>query len=87
VRSDSTKIYPSNSTNLERNSQLAGKVAVVTGACSGTGGATARELTRLGASVVMAARRFDRLKSIAAEIEASGGRAHPLEPTLPKRMI
>jgi NAD(P)-dependent dehydrogenase (short-subunit alcohol dehydrogenase family) len=78
VKAAPTTTSPSDSTNLERNSPLAGKVAVVTGASSGIGEATARELTRLGASVVMAARRFDRLKAIAAEIEASGGRAYPL---------
>ena len=92
MKADPTKTSPSDSTNLERNSPLAGKVAVVTGASSGIGEATARELTRLGASVVMAARRFDRLKAIAAEIEASGGRAYPLatEVTLAhdlKRMV
>jgi NAD(P)-dependent dehydrogenase (short-subunit alcohol dehydrogenase family) len=79
VKADTTKTSPSDSTNLAQNSQLAGKVAVVTGASSGIGEATSRELTRLGASVVMAARRFDRLKAIAAEIEASGGQAYPLE--------
>jgi NADP-dependent 3-hydroxy acid dehydrogenase YdfG len=78
VKADSTKTSPSDSTNLAQNSQLAGKVAVVTGASSGIGEATARELTRLSASVVMAARRFDRFKAIAGEIEASGGRAYPL---------
>jgi NAD(P)-dependent dehydrogenase (short-subunit alcohol dehydrogenase family) len=78
MKADATTTSPSDSTNFARNSPLAGKVAVVTGASSGIGEATARELTRLGASVVMAARRFDRLKAIAAEIEASGGRAYPL---------
>ena len=78
MKADPTTTSPSDSNNLERNSPLAGKVAVVTGASSGIGEATARELTRLGASVVMAARRYDRLKTIAAEIEASGGRAYPL---------
>jgi NAD(P)-dependent dehydrogenase (short-subunit alcohol dehydrogenase family) len=78
VKADPTKTSPIDSTNLERNSQLAGTVAVVTGASSGIGEATARELTRLGASVVMAARRVDRLKAIVAEIEASGGRAYPV---------
>ena len=92
MKADPTKTSPSDSTNLARNSPLAGKVAVVTGASSGIGEATARELTRLGASVVIAARRFDRLKAIAAEIEASGGRAYPLatEVTLAhdlKRMV
>jgi NAD(P)-dependent dehydrogenase (short-subunit alcohol dehydrogenase family) len=58
--------------------RLAGKVAVVTGASSGIGEATARELARLGANVVMAARRLNRLEGIVAEIEAAGGHAYPL---------
>jgi NADP-dependent 3-hydroxy acid dehydrogenase YdfG len=78
VKIDLAQTSPSDSTNVERNSALAGKVAVVTGASSGIGEVTVRELTRLGASVVMAARRFDRLKAIAAEIEGSGGRAYPV---------
>ena len=58
---------------------------MVTGASSGIGEATARELTRLGASVVMAARRFDCSKAIAAEIEASGGELIHFAPTPLKR--
>jgi len=53
--------------------RLAGKVAVVTGASSGIGEATARELARLGACVVLAARRFDRLQAISDEIASTGG--------------
>src|SRR5260221_12805079 len=60
------------------SNRLAGKVAVVTGASSGIGEAIARELARLGASVVMAARRFASLEAIAAEIETAGGHAYPL---------
>jgi NAD(P)-dependent dehydrogenase (short-subunit alcohol dehydrogenase family) len=60
------------------SNRLAGKVAVVTGASSGIGEAIARELARLGASVVMAARRFASLEAIAAEIEAAGGHAYPV---------
>lgn len=52
-----------------------GSVCVVTGASSGIGEATARALARAGATVVLAARREERLARIAGEIEADGGRA------------
>ncbi|MEW6240958.1 MAG: SDR family oxidoreductase [Chloroflexota bacterium] len=45
------------------------KVAIVTGASSGIGEATAREFGREGAKVVLAARRVDRLEVLAKEIE------------------
>ena len=54
---------------------LKGKVAVVTGASSGIGEATARELASRGAAVVFAARAAERLESLEKEISASGGRA------------
>jgi short-subunit dehydrogenase len=57
---------------------LQGKTAVVTGASSGLGEALARALAAGGCTVVMAARRFDRLQAIAADITAGGGRAVPL---------
>lgn len=51
------------------------RVAVVTGASSGHGLATARLLAAAGHPVVLAARRLDRLEAAAAEIVAAGGEA------------
>ncbi len=52
-----------------------GKVALVTGASSGLGARFATVLGAAGATVVLAARRLDRLKELRAEIEAAGGAA------------
>lgn len=57
------------------NSQLAGKVALVTGASSGIGEATAAALAAAGAKVAVAARRVDRLATLAGRIEKAGGTA------------
>jgi NAD(P)-dependent dehydrogenase (short-subunit alcohol dehydrogenase family) len=53
-------------------------VAIVTGASSGIGEASARALAGAGFDVVMAARRLERLEVIAKEISEAGGRATPL---------
>lgn len=57
------------------SNKLAGKVAIVTGASSGIGEATALALAAEGASVAIAARRSDRLSSLAARIAELGGKA------------
>src|SRR4051794_40732946 len=54
--------------------RLDGKVAIVTGASAGLGARFARVLDAAGAKVVVAARRFDRLEKLAAELTD----AHPV---------
>jgi short-subunit dehydrogenase len=51
------------------------KLAVITGASSGIGAATARELARRGLQVVLVARRRQRLEEVAEQITQAGGRA------------
>ena len=52
---------------------LSHKIIAITGASSGIGEATARLLAARGASIVIGARRLDRLETLAAEIRAAGG--------------
>src|SRR5437660_4144045 len=59
--------------------RLDGTVALVTGASSGIGEATARALAEAGAAVAVAARRKDRLDELVGQIEDKGGRALALE--------
>jgi NADP-dependent 3-hydroxy acid dehydrogenase YdfG len=54
-------------------STLEGTVALITGASSGIGEATAVELSQLGASVALVARRTDRIDALAARLNASAG--------------
>jgi NADP-dependent 3-hydroxy acid dehydrogenase YdfG len=61
----STKIRPA----------IAGKVAIITGASSGIGEVTALEFASAGATVVLAARRIERLQKLAETIRAAGGTA------------
>ncbi len=54
---------------------LTGKIVVITGASSGLGEAAARLLSAEGATVVLGARRVDRLEALVQELTAKGGRA------------
>ncbi|MGZ3938338.1 MAG: SDR family oxidoreductase, partial [Flavisolibacter sp.] len=54
---------------------IKGKVIVITGASSGLGEAAARNLSKEGAIVVLGARRADRIKALADEINKNGGKA------------
>ncbi len=62
---------------------MSSPIAVVTGASSGIGAATARHLARAGFEVVCAARRTDRIEALAAEI---GGRAVACDVTDPAQV-
>jgi NAD(P)-dependent dehydrogenase (short-subunit alcohol dehydrogenase family) len=54
---------------------LTGKVALVTGASSGLGVQFAKSLAKAGATLVLAARRRDRLEELAQDIKSTGGQA------------
>lgn len=57
---------------------ITGKIVVITGASSGLGEATAKMLAAEGATVVLGARRTDKIDALANEINSNGGRAMAL---------
>jgi len=57
------------------SNNIEGKIVVITGASSGLGEATARFLAARGASVVLGARRVDRIQSLADELTGRSGKA------------
>lgn len=64
---------------------IEGKVVVITGASSGLGEATARHLASLGASVVLGARRLERMNAIVQDIRTAGGQASALAVDVTRR--
>src|SRR5580765_7019976 len=63
---------------MHTEANIAGKVVVITGASSGLGEATARYLAERGATVVLGARRAERLQALVDEITKAGGQAQAL---------
>ena len=57
------------------SNNIAGKVIVITGASSGLGEASARHLSAQGATVVLGARRAERINALVKEISSAGGKA------------
>jgi NADP-dependent 3-hydroxy acid dehydrogenase YdfG len=64
---------------------IKGKVIIITGASGGLGESTARYLADLGATVVLGARRKDRLDSIVGDITSKGGNALAVTVDVTKR--
>src|SRR5215211_8494108 len=58
---------------------IEGKVVVITGGSSGMGAAAARHLSAQGATVVLGARRIERLQALVGDITAAGGKALAVE--------
>jgi NADP-dependent 3-hydroxy acid dehydrogenase YdfG len=59
----------------KQKNNIEGRVIVITGASSGMGEAAAKHLSALGATVILGARRRDRIEKLAKEIQDNGGQA------------
>ena len=68
---------------MENN--IKGKVVVITGASSGMGEAAAMHLATLGATVVLGARRADRIEKLAKDIQDTGEKAFAIATDVTKR--
>src|SRR5262245_63930737 len=75
---------PNKEKTMSRN--IEGKIVVITGASSGLGESIARHLAKLGATVVLGARRKNRLDAIVNDIQAAGGKALPVTVDVAKRV-
>src|SRR5205085_2599030 len=58
--------------------ELSGRVAIVTGASSGIGEATALRLAKAGAKIVACGRDTDRLNAVVEQVQRAGGSAHAI---------
>lgn len=67
------------------DNSISGKIIVITGASSGLGEAAARLLAAEGATVVLGARRVERIEALAAELTQAGGRAFALATDVTRR--
>ena len=65
--------------------EISNKIVLITGASSGIGEAAAHLLARQGATVVLGARRVERLQRIVADIQSNGGSAHARELDVTRR--